>query len=129
MTRLVCALALVFTACSDDAGRGEGFPGGEAGVVEACPTDSIECPDTEPAPTYTDDVAPLLDAHCTGCHGPGGENEDVPLTSYRLIATDKTAKTAISDVLGCKMPPAPLPRLDAAERQTLVCWLARGKPQ
>jgi mono/diheme cytochrome c family protein len=105
--------------------------GGVAGVVPPCPTNDVECADSGPPPTYTNDVAPILDAHCTGCHGPGGENQDVPLTSYALLmkrsGTSTRAQTAIANVQNCKMPPPPLPRLSEAERTTLVCWFAGGR--
>jgi hypothetical protein len=115
---------------SENPGNGNEVLGGEAGVVPPCPTNAIECPAADPPPTYTNDVAPILAAHCTGCHGPGGENQDVPLTSYALLmkrsGTSTRAQTAIADIQNCKMPPAPLPRLSEAERTTLVCWFARG---
>ena len=100
-------------------------------MVPECPTASIECSDAGAPPTYTDDVAPILAAHCIGCHGPGGENQDVPLTSYSALmtktGTSTRAQTAIADVLNCTMPPSPLPRLSEAERTTFVCWFAGGK--
>lgn len=117
-------LACLLVACSEDRGDGRGFLGGQAGVVPPCATGTIECPDSGPAPTYSGDVAPILSAHCTGCHGPGGENQDVPLTTYQDLAT---RPTAISFVLACKMPPPPLAALSAPERETLVCWYSRGK--
>jgi hypothetical protein len=124
---LVAAACSIGSAtCSQDPGVGNGFLGGEEGSIGPCPSAPIECPESDPAPTYTEDVAPVLDAHCTGCHGPGGENQDVPLTSYRLVSNNRTA---ISNVLSCTMPPAPLPRLSDDERATLVCWYARGKKQ
>jgi hypothetical protein len=122
----------VAVACSNEnRGDGEGFLGGEAGVVPSCPMTSVDCPESGAPPTYSEDVAPILAAHCTGCHGPGGENQDVPLTSYAALTkksgTSLVAQTAIAGVQNCKMPPAPLPRLSEQERKTLVCWFAGGR--
>lgn len=123
----IAALAVfVAVACSSkNPGDGEGFLGGEAGVVSTCSA-SVDCPESGAPPTYSDDVAPILAAHCTGCHGPGGENQDVPLTSSAALTkksgTSYVAQTAITDVIDCKMPPAPLPGLSEQEVKTFVCW-------
>jgi hypothetical protein len=120
----------IAAGCSTHGGDGRGYLGGEAGIVPPCPTSAIECAESG-VPTYSHDVAPILSAHCTGCHGPGGENQDVPLTTYaQLMArtgASTRAQTAISNVVDCKMPPSPLPRLSNQDVTTLVCWFARGK--
>jgi hypothetical protein len=134
LVRDLLVVLLISVGCSTtNPGDGRGFLGGEAGVVPACPMPLIDCPETGPPPTYADDVAPILAAHCTGCHGPGGENQDVLLTSYAALAkkngTSSIAQTAIADVLGCKMPPSPLLRVPEQEQKTLVCWLKAKTPK
>jgi hypothetical protein len=129
----VLAVPMMIGCAERNPGDGKGFLGGEAGSVAPCPTNAVECPDSGAPPTYSNDVAPILEAHCTGCHGPGGENNDVPLTSYKLLmkkkGTSTVATTSISNVQDCKMPPPPLPRVSEEERRTLVCWFARGKAE
>lgn len=130
---LILAAASTVGCAERDPGDGKGFLGGEASSVAPCPTNAIECAESGAPPTYSKDVAPILEAHCTGCHGPGGENNDVPLTTYKLLMTKKgfetRAQTSIANVQNCKMPPPPLPRVSEEERRTLVCWFAGGKAQ
>ncbi len=45
---------------------------------------------TTPPLTYTTDVGPLLAAHCTVCHGPGGVEAACPLDTYAAVTTGKT---------------------------------------
>jgi uncharacterized membrane protein len=123
-------LLLPMSGCSN-ADPGRSNP--EAGPPGPCPTNAIECPDSGPVPTYTQDVLPILEAHCVVCHGAGGVKQDVPLTPYsnfvKRTGTSLRAQTAISKVLNCEMPPPPEPRVSEVERETLVCWYARGRAQ
>jgi len=129
---LFCAVvvAAVAAGCSDNRGDGRGFLGGELSVVEPCPSAQPECGDSGPPPTYVSDVAPILAAHCTGCHGPGGQRSDVDLTTYAKLKVTKgletRAQTSVSYVANCQMPPPPLPRLSASEITTLYCWESGG---
>lgn len=111
--------AVAVAACSSDDGSGRGYLGGEAGVAQ-CPQISGDCPTT--TPSYTTDVAPILEAHCVGCHGPGGENSDVLLDSYAACTVAKRRTTVPNLVTNCLMPPPPLPPLTADEITTLQCW-------
>ena len=116
-------LALVFS-CSGNVGDGRGYLGGEAGIVAACPKGPSSCP--APYPTYTKDVAPILAAHCVGCHQPGGETPDPSLATYSAVSSPKTRSTLVSLAAACTMPPPPLPALSAEELATLECWLHGG---
>ena len=63
------------------------------------------CGADTPTPTYSADVAPLLDAHCTTCHQAGGIAPFV-LTDYA------SAKGRANDIAGTtarrEMPPMPV---------------------
>lgn len=119
------------SGCSDNRGDGRGFLGGELSVVQPCPTTTPECGDSGPPPTYVNDVQPILAAHCTGCHGPGGQRADIDLTSYTSLmgrlkgGTSTVAQTAGNLVVNCQMPPPPLPRLSPSEVATFYCWLPK----
>jgi hypothetical protein len=89
--------------------------------------DASACPGT--APSYANDVAPILDLRCnTTCHAPGVG--PWPLTNYADVSD-------WADVIGpyveqCGMPPPDSNAGDGnmtdAERQTVLDWLACGAP-
>jgi uncharacterized membrane protein len=86
-----------------------------------CPNDyPSTCPPQ--APSFANDVFPLIHANCTICHGPG---QQVPLLdNYTDIVR---AGTMIStQVFQCRMPPAPRSPLTSQERQTILGWLVCG---
>jgi len=125
-------LALSAGACSDNRGDGRGWLGGSPGVVAACPMTAPTCPDSG-VPTYTNDLAPILQGHCTGCHGPGGENQDKPLATYedlKMLDNGRPrGQTAVSFAVNCQMPPPPLPPLTDRDRTTFYCWFAGGEKE
>lgn len=118
---LACSLA---AACStEDHGDGEGYLGGEAGVV----TCSVQFPDgacTGPTPSFATDVAPILDAHCTGCHNPDGEYPSIRFDTYAQSTNRMHISTALTLVGSCQMPPAPLPPVPNDEASILYCWVS-----
>ena len=107
------------TCPPERSGHDRGYLGGKAGIVH-CPEVSGDCPSTPPS--YAKDVAPILAAHCVGCHGPGGENSDVLLDTYAACTVAKRRTTVPDLVTNCLMPPPPLPPLSADEITTLQCW-------
>src|SRR5689334_8732016 len=89
-----------------------------------------------PGPTFTKDVAPILQDHCQGCHRPG-EAAPMSLLTYQDVRPwAKAIKTA---VLSKKMPPWPADpsvghftndrSLPAADRDKLVAWIDAGAPE
>lgn len=87
-------------------------------------------------PTFTKDVAPILDKHCVTCHRPG-EIAPMSLMSYNEARPwAKSIKTAIA--LG-KMPPWQSDdrrgtfsndrRLTDQEKETLIAWVDHGAKQ
>jgi mono/diheme cytochrome c family protein len=99
--------------------------------VSGCASSAGSCPnDPAPAcpsvmPTYAADVAPIVQAVCVSCHGPGGTEAVKPFTTYDELNADKLA--AYGRVLSCAMPPANAPQpLGLDQRQTLLEWFACG---
>lgn len=103
-----------------------------AGVDDDTPTPSCPsnlpsdsgCPDT--APSYEKEIAPLLDAHCGGCHYSGNKNSKQVLETY----DDVHASVSVieKEVYRCEMPPAGEPLLGEPERSALLQWLVCGAP-
>jgi len=88
------------------------------------------------APTFTEDIAPLVYRHCTSCHRPG-EAGPFELITYRDVR--KRAANLLAVMEDRLMPPwHPKPgygrfrneqRLDDAEIATFRRWLEAGKPE
>ena len=86
-----------------------------------CPNDyPSACP--TPAPSFANDVSPLIHANCTPCHGAG---QQIPtLDTYDDVMR---AATMISmQVFQCRMPPAPRAPLTSQQRQIILGWLVCG---
>jgi len=90
-----------------------------------CPTLSSECPAV--VPSYTNEVAPILAAHCGQCHTRENPSGPWPLEDPSDLADWATSLQA--DLSECLMPPpdADAPLSDA-DRDTLHVWLMCGAP-
>ncbi len=107
-------------------------------LLPACETAS---PASSSAPTYYQDVAPILAAKCVGCHVSGGI-APFPLDSY--VAAGPMASPMVDAVTSGKMPPWGAEetdectppkawksdaRLTDAEKQRLSDWADAGAPE
>jgi hypothetical protein len=108
-----------------------------AGVVAGCGENPV--PDN---PTYSRNIKPLLEAHCTRCHGAGGmKNADPyigpvtpPGAMTATITTPHSDFTKMADLmlwsgafsmwLDAPMPPPPADPLTGWERELLLKWCA-----
>jgi mono/diheme cytochrome c family protein len=89
------------------------------------------------APTFADDVAPIVYGHCAVCHRPG-QAAPFPLLSYDDV--QRRGATIAKVTARGYMPPwhaTPAPgfpefrddrRLSDAERSTIAAWVAAGMP-
>jgi len=90
-----------------------------------CPNDlPATCP--TPAPSYVNDVAPLISAHCLKCHAPGGQEASKDFTNYPNVFSQRSA--ILNQFYSCRMPPEGEPRPTAQERALLLGWLVCGAP-
>ena len=86
-----------------------------------------------PAPTFSKDVAPILQNHCQECHRPG---EAAPMSLLTYQDARPWAKSIKAAVLSKKMPPWPADpsvghfandrSLSQHDRDTLVAWVDGG---
>jgi hypothetical protein len=89
-----------------------------------------------PAPTFSKDVAPILQEHCQGCHRPG---EAAPMSLLSYEQARPWAKAIKAAVASKKMPPWPADptvghfrndrSLASKDRDTLIAWVDAGAPQ
>ena len=94
--------------------------------VVACPPPlSTVCP--TPPPSYANDIVPILDARCNGCHDPAIPDGPWPLHDYQDVIDWKGV--VVDSLLNCTMPPADGPTtLPEVERQRLFAWVACDTP-
>jgi len=87
---------------------------------------------TARTPTYREDVRPILDKNCLGCHSPGGKGH-LPLWTYS--DAQEYAKQIAAVVTGKTMPPQHYGvlgeggTLGKADVDTIVQWVAAGTPE
>ncbi len=124
-----------------------------AGVAFGCGADMPEVPAN---PTYTKDVAPILNAHCVRCHGADNMLHQMPIkgtpmtpaTCYLQRYEDDCSVTpckvgvgnascaqlinlyinAARDTLQA-MPPLPSEALNDWEKEVIARWTMHGTPQ
>jgi hypothetical protein len=104
---LGCALA----ACSSPA--------------SSCPTQIPPCP--SPAPSFVNEVNPIIQSTCVPCHGPGGIESVRPYLTYEDMAAYGPFQTMYQQVLICRMPESPQ-MLTPDQRQRLLEWFACLEP-
>jgi hypothetical protein len=88
------------------------------------------------APTFTKDIAPILNKRCVACHRPG---EMAPMSLLDYKSARPWAKAIRQAVLTRKMPPwfadpnhgtfSNDPRLSAQETNTIKAWVDSGAPE
>ena len=84
------------------------------GVAASALSLAVACSNPQPAraPTYHDDIAPLLERSCVGCHD--GSGAHVALTSYAAVATH--AELALALIEAGLMPKGNIDRSGACGR-------------
>jgi hypothetical protein len=99
-------------------------------------TSPVEVHQPVTAVTWSDDIAPIIESRCQGCHASSGRSS-LPLDSY---ADARAAARRIKrEVLEHRMPPWPAARgfgdyendrsLSAVEIELLVAWADGGAPR
>jgi hypothetical protein len=77
-----------------------------------------------PTPSYSRDVAPLIEQYCLNCHGSAGAEGGVVLDFIEDATPEKPLLLRVADALRAEsMPPEGEPRPGPEERQTLDAWL------
>jgi hypothetical protein len=89
-----------------------------------------------PVPTFSKDIAPILQHNCQGCHRPG---EAAPMSLLTYQQARPWAKAMKEAVLLKKMPPWPADpqvghfsndrSLPSKDRDTLIAWVDGGAPE
>ncbi len=125
---IIWCLACVIGCGTGDGPAGPAAPARPAGtppsVAGSVPAPIARAP---VVPSFADDVAPLIERYCLGCHEGSSAPGGVILNgSPGQVPRDKDRSRwlRVADVLRSgDMPPAPEPRPDAAELETINSWL------
>ena len=84
-------------------------------IATACPT---------PAPTFSGDVLPLMNARCGKCHSHNNDAGLWPLDDWQTISD---WQSTILDVLrNCSQPPPEAQPLTRTEREAIEGWIMCG---
>jgi hypothetical protein len=127
-----CAVALR-GGCFDVPGNDPNVPDllpevADTGII-AMPCSTNLPNDCTTTPSYSKEIAALIQAHCEPCHAAGGVASDRNLTTYGNV--EKIESTVLGQVYGCMMPPAdagPDAMLTQQERNDLLQWLVCNSP-
>ena len=90
----------------------------------SCTSVPATCP--SPAPSYEQDIVPILDGKCNTCHA-AADSGLWPLINYDDVHDWQTL--VLSDVEYCAMPPAGAPQLTTTEQFILLSWVVCGAPE
>lgn len=94
--------------------------------------DAATCTST---PTYTADVAPILNASCAtpGCHNASSKRDGIDLSTYASAKSEftksNTALASVHHASGVKAMPQGQSKLSDASINKLDCWVKNGCPQ
>jgi hypothetical protein len=94
--------------------------------------DAATCTST---PTYTADIAPILNASCAngGCHNAGSKRAGIDLSNYAVAKNEfmknNTALASVHHASGVKAMPQGQSKLAEASINKLDCWVKNGCPE
>jgi hypothetical protein len=104
-------------SAADDVPATDDTPTICASLPAACPSH---------APTFDEDIAPVLNAKCNTCHAVPDAGL-WPLTNYDDVVDWEVLLTR--DVEYCTMPPSGSPQLTPSEQSIILTWVLCGMPE
>ena len=102
-----------------------------AWLVGWCALDWRACGADHAVPArYSEDVQPILEQYCYGCHGLGAKKGGVALDQFAdakaALSTPQLWHTVLKNVRSGIMPPADKPQPSAEDRRLLEDWIKHG---
>lgn len=122
-TLLAFAIASTFASCSED---------DDLHAAGTANSDYIEAADcTGQTPTYTADIAPILDLNCalSGCHNAATATHGLSLEGYDAASGNFNLHNllcAINHTEECNAMPQGQPKLADADILAITCWAKNG---
>lgn len=107
-----------------------------AGLISLCLLGSVSAADD---PTFEKDIAPILKAHCAGCHNPQARKAELDLTSPQALfkggesgpslTPGKLAESLLWEMVhDGAMPPEDEEPLSKQQVETIRLWIEAGTP-
>ncbi|MFZ9658016.1 MAG: hypothetical protein ACO29Z_04940 [Crocinitomicaceae bacterium] len=105
-------------------------------ICSACSFALFSCAKDKVSPTnidctttisYANDIVPLMQANCIGCHDQGNASGGYDFSSYTAVAANATAALGSMKSSGYQLMPQGGPALPDSTIQKLECWIAQGK--
>tara|TARA_B110000037_G_C17069950_1_gene485445 strand:- start:595 stop:936 length:342 start_codon:yes stop_codon:yes gene_type:complete len=94
-------------------------------VKDKVPTEFASCGDTV---SFSQDIQPLVDANCLGCHNDVAPANDVILTNHTRISNEANRMINSMQAPGMELMPFGGPPLSDSLIQLFQCWILQGKP-
>ena len=85
--------------------------------------------DTTETPSYTMKVVPIMDQHCTGCHGGSSPTAGVVLDTYNGVkqrVDDGSLFCTITHSSGCSPMPDDAPKIPSCDIIKIQRWIESG---
>jgi hypothetical protein len=77
--------------------------------------------------SFANDVLPLIQQQCTGCHDAGNASGGYNLSDYTSISSHANAVLGSMRNSGYKLMPQGGPALPDSSIQLIECWIYQGK--
>ena len=87
------------------------------------PTD-LQCNNTI---SFSNDLMPIIQANCIGCHDQGNASGGYDFSSYNSISTNANAILGSMKASGYQLMPIGGPALPDTTIQKVKCWIEQGK--
>tara|TARA_B100001059_G_C17786861_1_gene557667 strand:+ start:875 stop:1216 length:342 start_codon:yes stop_codon:yes gene_type:complete len=91
---------------------------------EKVPTEFTSCGDTV---SFSQDIQPLVEMNCVGCHNESAPANDVILTNHMHISDEANRMLNSMQASGIDLMPYGGPPLNDSLVQLFQCWILQGK--
>jgi hypothetical protein len=88
------------------------------------PTEFTSCGDTV---SFSEDIQPLVDINCLGCHNEVAAANNVILTNHTRISNEANRMLNSMQASGMDLMPFGGPPLNDSLIQLFQCWILQGK--
>ena len=98
-------------------------------IIISCSKDKVTPSNVNCTTTisFANDILPLMQGNCTGCHDQGNASGGYDLSSYNSISSNANAVLGSMKNSGYQLMPQGGPALPDSLLQKFECWIAQGK--
>ncbi|MFM8596952.1 MAG: hypothetical protein ACKOBN_07670 [Flavobacteriales bacterium] len=98
-------------------------------VIISCSKDKVtpSALDCTTTVSFSNDIMPIMQANCIGCHDQGNASGGYDFSSYTAISANASAALGSMKSSGYQLMPIGGPALPDSTIQKLECWITQGK--